>query len=249
MLLKIVSKNWHFILFLPAIAALIATSVTYQQPNIYAAKTQILLKSDDVYDYQNQIYSKLGYYGVYGDITNQKRIILSHDLISETLSKLNFGVSYFIVGRFRTIEQYDAVPFYVEAKYVNRGLYEMPIKLNIIDPTSYKLSFELNDKLYEEELKFGEEVVIDGSFIINVKKNPNLNDETIQKAWRTDYQFVMHRESTLVSRYKSSLSIENIEYTTILELICRMPLDNAPRFFSIPFRKFISITPCARRLM
>ena len=93
-LLKIFGKNWYYFLFLPAIAAVISYFYTYRMTDMYAAKTQILLKSDETYDYQSQIYKRIGWYGVYGDITNQKRVLASHDLIEQAIQKLNFEVSY-----------------------------------------------------------------------------------------------------------------------------------------------------------
>src|SRR5690348_7941343 len=107
---RLFSKNIWLFVVLPTIFFLFSYFYTYCLTNVYAAKTQILLKSNETYDYQNPLYKGLGYYGVYGDVTNQFRILQSHDLIYESLQKLKFDVSYYIVGRLKTTELYSAVP-------------------------------------------------------------------------------------------------------------------------------------------
>ena len=62
---KFIGKNWYLLLSLPLIGFSVAFYHNYKQADIYAAKTEILLKSSETYDYQNQIYSNLGYYYCY----------------------------------------------------------------------------------------------------------------------------------------------------------------------------------------
>ena len=62
------------------------------------------MKSEEVYDYQNQLTQGLGMgnsFASYDRIESQKRVILSSGLIRKTLRKLGVDVSYFIVGRIK----------------------------------------------------------------------------------------------------------------------------------------------------
>ena len=70
-LFKILFKNWYLFVGLPLIAFFISYVYSHRLTDVYAAKTQILVKSEDVYDYQQQIYKSLGYYDQYNDIQNQ----------------------------------------------------------------------------------------------------------------------------------------------------------------------------------
>jgi uncharacterized protein involved in exopolysaccharide biosynthesis len=103
-ILKFISKNWYLMLGFSLIGFAFASFVTHRMPNVYAAKCEILLKSSDTYDYQTQIYKELGYYSLIQDITNQKRILASYDLIEKVLDKVDFTQSYFLVGRIKTDE-------------------------------------------------------------------------------------------------------------------------------------------------
>ncbi len=102
--IRIASKNWYFVVVALLLSAVLSYLYSYKLPDIHGATTQILLKDNEVYDYQSQMYKSLGYVQSYSDIVNQKRVITSYDLIDATLDKLDFDISYFIVGRFKTTQ-------------------------------------------------------------------------------------------------------------------------------------------------
>ena len=103
-ILKFVSKNWILVPIFCSTAFVMAYFQRHKLPDIYGASAEILLKSNDSYNYQSKIYSSVGYYSVLQDINNQKRAIKSKDLIGRVIDKLDFNVSYFIVGRIRTAQ-------------------------------------------------------------------------------------------------------------------------------------------------
>ena len=118
----------------------------------YTSKIEILLKSNEVYDYQDKLYSNVGFYSYYGDITNQIRVITSYDLIQKALSKLNFKNSYFIVGRLNTKEFYEGLPFKVDINLINKNLYEKPFDFKIIDENQYQIKYEKTEMNYQKTL-------------------------------------------------------------------------------------------------
>ncbi|MEY4329984.1 MAG: hypothetical protein RL609_732, partial [Bacteroidota bacterium] len=78
-ILKFVSKNWILVPIFCSIAFVMAYFQSHKLPDIYGASAEILLKSNDSYNYQSKIYSSVGYYSVLQDINNQKRAIKSKD--------------------------------------------------------------------------------------------------------------------------------------------------------------------------
>ncbi len=70
---RIASKNWYFVVVALVLSAVLSYLYSYKLPDIYGASTQILLKDQDSYDYQNQMFRGLGYVQSYSDIVNQKR--------------------------------------------------------------------------------------------------------------------------------------------------------------------------------
>ena len=117
---------------------------TYKLTDVYAASSQILLKSNDTYDVQSTIFEGMGKGSAYHDYTdnyNAVRVIKSYDLIKNTLDRLNFNTSYFIIGRLRSQEVYDALPFNVTLSSVNSELFEKMIQISFVDEKRYKLSY------------------------------------------------------------------------------------------------------------
>lgn len=148
--IKYISKNWYLFILFGFIGYVFAYLYTHRLPNIYAAKTEILLKSSNAYDYQNQIRRDIGYYNIVQDIANQKRILTSYDLIAKVLGKLDFTISYYLVGRIKT-EQVDGFAFFdVECDWrkLDSRLFNVPINVKVIDMNKYNLSYNLGEKIH-----------------------------------------------------------------------------------------------------
>ncbi|MEZ4791837.1 MAG: polysaccharide biosynthesis tyrosine autokinase [Flavobacteriales bacterium] len=217
--LRIASKNWYFVVVALLLSGVLSYLYSYKLPDIYGATTQILLKDNEVYDYQNQVYKSLGYVQSYSDIVNQKRVLTSYDLIDAALAKLDFDVSYFIVGRFKTTQVYGGLPFKVQMDIHDPKLYDRPIDLKVIDSTKYELSYDRNGKLEKLVFRFDEEVKDPaGQFLLRVDRSPFIDGAAVERAAGTDYQFVKHEPGKLVKKYKSRISVDNQEFTTILDV-------------------------------
>ncbi|MBK8497430.1 MAG: polysaccharide biosynthesis tyrosine autokinase [Flavobacteriales bacterium] len=217
--IRIASKNWYFVAVALVLASVLSYLYSYKLPDVYGAKTQILLKDRDVYNYQSQMYQSLGYVAIYGDIVNQKRVLTSYDLVDKALDKLDFDVSYYIVGRFKTTQVYGTAPFVVHMQLVNHRLYDRPIDLRILDVEHYELSYDKGGEVVKRKFKFDDEGRDpDGEYIIKVRKTSQITPKTVGDLSQIDYQFVRHERSRLVGRYVNGIAVNNHEYTTILEV-------------------------------
>ncbi|MBK7111850.1 MAG: polysaccharide biosynthesis tyrosine autokinase [Flavobacteriales bacterium] len=216
---RIASKNWYFVVVALVLSAVLSYLYSYKLPDIYGASTQILLKDQDSYDYQNQMFRGLGYVQSYSDIVNQKRVLTSYDLVDRTLDKLDFDISYYIVGRFKTSEVYGTLPFVVHMDVLDDRLNERPFDMRIIDLNTFELNYDQGGKLTTRVFPFDQEVRDpDNSFILNVERSPYFNEQTLPRLVETDYQFVRHNRNTLVNKYKSTIGVKNQEFTTILDI-------------------------------
>ena len=190
---------------------------TYKLPDIYAAKTQILLKSDNTYDYQKQLFKGLGYTQDYQDTYNQIRVLSSNDIIEKAVNKLKLDVSYFIVGRLKTTEVYESMPFDFYVSFISNDLYEEGLKFKILDVNHFQLTYKKDNKELSNNYPFGKEVV-DNNFILTVKRNSLINDNSFISLKDNNYLIVVHNINNLVDNIKNTLDIQNIENTSILEL-------------------------------
>lgn len=214
---KIFSRNWYIILVFLLLSFIACYFYTYKLPNIYAAKSQVLLKTDETYDYQSQLFKGLGYYEAFQDNTNQIRILSSSDIIKKTLSKLRINTSYYIVGRLKTTEVYESMPFDFSMQVIYYGLYEQQIKFKILDENTYQITYLKNNAEIIKKFRFNEEIV-DSDFILSVNKNDNINNNTILSLKEIEYLVQVHNLDNLINKFRYALTIENIESTTILEL-------------------------------
>lgn len=222
-LVSILISNWHYIVLFPVIAFVISYLYTHRIPEVYAAKCQILLKSNETYDYQQKIYRGLGFgssYANYEETASQMRVITSSNLLEEVMQKLPLNVSYYIIGRLKTTEVYKHMPFtvvYDERSFASSG---MMFNLKILDSERFELNYTLDGASRTFEYEFGELILEDGLYL-RVERQQNLNDVSVRALAQMNYAFSVYPNRALVSEYKSNIDVTNIPYTSIVEISLR----------------------------
>lgn len=230
--IKFVGKNWYLMILFSALGLTYALFYTHRLPEEYAAKAEILLKSGDTYDYQSQIYKNVGYYSLLQDITNQKRVLSSHNLISKVLEKCDFTHNYYLIGRVKT-EQVDRFAFFdikCDWARMDYKLYGQPFVLKVVDLKHYSLSYVFQGKKIYQEFEFGkfyEEL----NFHIQINLHPGIDELNLKGLQDQNFQFTVTSPKRLVGQFKSSLSIDNVNLTSILTLKMRDQLESRAKIF------------------
>ena len=214
---KIILKNLGFIILIPLIAYGIGYVYTYRLTNIYGAQAELLLKSNETYDYQDPIYKGLGAYGVYMDVQNQIRILNSRDLIGEVIDKINIETSYYVVGRIKKVEVFETLPFKSKVTVLNPQIYELPIQVTILNKDEYQIKYESAGRKVDQTYPFDQEVTT-SDFILSLERRYELDDENIDDLKASNYEIVFHSRNYLISKYQSSLDVQNIEHTSVITL-------------------------------
>src|ERR1035437_5522972 len=215
--LQLLLGNWYVVVLCVAFSGALAYFYSYKLPEIYAAKTQLVMKSEETYPIQQGLYQGLGFDMGYEKLANEKNVLVSTDIVAQVVSKLKLDVTYYIVGRIQTKEVYSGIPFSVEAQMYSSGFYEFPFTFTIKDENSYEISYELNKQTVVEQHQFGEPV-IKKNFYFLISKDKSLNNSTISALKNITYQFIVHNKTSLTYKYKSALSVRDLEYTAILEV-------------------------------
>ena len=221
-LLNFFSANALVLIILPLMAFLLSLLYIHRQPTVYSSKSQILLKSEEVYDYQNQLTQGLGMgnsFASYDRIESQKRVILSSGLIRKTLRKLGVDVSYFIVGRIKKTEVYANLPFKVYPGLEGTAISNLAIAFRFIDKDFYELIFTHKGEELRKQYRFGE-VIYDYGFNFRVDKAPFINEIALTSLIDLNYEFVINDLGILENKYKSSIAVESLDWTSIIELKC-----------------------------
>lgn len=239
---RIFSKNWYFVVVALVLSAALSYLYSYKIPEVHGASAQILLKDREVYNYQTQVYQNIGYVAAYSDIVNQKRVLTSYDLVDKALSKLDFDISYYIIGRFKVSQVYGSLPFTVKIDLLNPKYYQRPFDLRVVDPDHYELSYDGGAGIVSKVYAFGQDVM-ENDFLLRVDKSEQLAAGSFEKVTASDYQFVRHSRPWLVNKYKSGMVVENLDYTTILQVTVEDEIPaRAKMFLDTLSREYINYT-------
>ncbi len=215
---RLVRKNFLLLLFIPLLTYAIGYIYAFRLPDVYGAKVELLLKSNETYDYQDPIYKGLGAYGMYMDVSNQTRILQSKDIIGEVVDKMNINVAYYFVERFKKKEVYGTLPFSANVELINENLYEVPISVEIVDINQYELSFEKNGQTVSERYYFDQELITE-DFKLILTRNYTFHENNIDVLKASDYEIQFRSNSSLINDFQQKMTITNLEFTSILEVV------------------------------
>ncbi len=228
-------SNWLLFLALPLGAYFISLLVIHRTSETYAAKMQIILKSGEIYDYQNSLLQGLGAgngYQSYNQVESQKKVLRSSNIISEVLDRLNLDVAYFIEGRLKTTEYFSNIPFEIVSykKDFGKNAYNRFIYINIIDTNSFRLKFERGGELLEATYDF-DQLILDNGFNFKIRKARNISAESLKVLREINYKFNIVPREQLIAKYKAALQSESLDWTNILEVtVTDQIVERAARF-------------------
>ncbi len=217
---RILKSNWWIPLLVMPVFYVFGIFYAYRLTNVYKATTEFLLKPDDTY-YKNNVLTDQNFYGLtsYIDNSNETRIIQSYDLSSQIVDKLidKIQVSYFIVGKVRTTEQFTGTPFRLRVNSINPVFYERPLDLDIIDYNRYEIKYEEDGKTQIKRGEFNKELM-DLDLNIVVERAETFTPKTEKSLKDIFYQFTVHSKQFLINTIRGNISVENPEYTQILRV-------------------------------
>ena len=212
---RLVYKNAALLIIIPVITFLVGYIYAYRLNDVYGSEAQLLLKSNETYDYQDPIYKGLGAYSTYTDIQNQIRILKSRSLIGEVIDKLEINVSQYVVGRLRRQEVFYTLPFKCNVDIIDGRFYEVPMSVEIKSEDRYTVKYEFDNKVHEFQGVFGEELRTD-QFRMTLDKLYGFDKGGLEVISKSNYELIVHTRDYLISKYQSNITIENIDFTSIL---------------------------------
>jgi len=150
-------------------------------------------------------------------VENEMAIIKSYKIVRQALQRLpDFYVSYFSVGRIRTIERYKECPFYVVWDSTKQIAYGQPIYVKLLNNNEYLLRID-KDKVINKKMKFGEWYTSKNfSFTIHLNSNFDVNEIALGQR---QYFFVFNNLNDLVKIYRNKISLTTTDKkSTVLEI-------------------------------
>ncbi|MGZ3865707.1 MAG: GumC family protein, partial [Bacteroidia bacterium] len=220
---RTILQNWYVPVILVPLLYLIGYFVAYRQFEIYQVSTQLLLKNNDQYYKEDVINETNNFYsaGSYVNNSNEIRVIKSYNLIEKVVDRLKsrLQVSYYIVGRVRTSEQFNGMPFLVYINSINPGLNEHKFSFKITGEHTYEIGYREGEKEVKKQGVFGKELIDSNSnFNLLINKSNDFGADYVKEIQNIQYEFVPHSLERLVAIFQSKLQIVNPDYTNVLTI-------------------------------
>ena len=217
---------WKQILLSILIFLLLGFFYNRYSKKIYKSSTTLLIKEETNASLgSDDIFEGLDLFGGQMNIKNEIGILKSFSLTKNTLEKLNFRISYFHSGSFKSNDIYKKTPFVVSIDENRPQSINQKFYIELISENEFILTTKLNnvnlfdlgtetfisnkdyDFNYEGLHKFGEKIMTDFfSFTISKNDLSLFKDED----W-VNYFFVVSSYNDLTKNYLKNLKILEIE--------------------------------------
>ncbi len=199
-----VMRYWYLILGVLIIAVITAFAFNRYTKQVYVISASFITKKFD----QNRT-GQLG--GVIEEnifrqnieVSQEIPFLKSQDKIEETLKRLDFGISYFVKGRFKTTEIYGPFNFKVILDSTSTSIpYGHPI---FIHSKNGKYTLETENADLQKELT-GKEFFFGRPYDLKGWKF-TINQNTTASRGTDYYYFIINNPRSLLSEYRNKLSI------------------------------------------
>lgn len=222
--LKLLGKNWWLIVSLAGLGYGAGKLITHRQLDIHNATAEILLESQETFNYQEQMLGQLGATSLSNDVLNQLRILQSYDLVGRAVDSMHQPVDYYFVGRVRTTQVEGFGNLEVEARpdLFNPELLGVDIDLFIETPETYIVRYiRLGGEAVEEIRPFDEPIEgPDLALTVSLKDQSlkTASPERLEDARRQHFRVRVYDRGQRIEQFREALTVENISRTSILTL-------------------------------
>lgn len=212
---KILS-NWYWFVITVFLTVSIAYFANRYSDRIYQVSSSILIiESNSNSYYSDEMIQGLDMFKQESNLRNQIGILQSFDLNKKVIDELDFGITYYGVGRIRDPELYQPSSLKVNIDTSHYQYYGIPIYVSIISAEEYILTLEIEEFNIDKKLRFGEQFENEYlSFNITIR-----NPESFFEMQTNDYYFYINNPIYLTNMYRNKLGINLLdEEGTILNL-------------------------------
>jgi len=217
-ILKILWSRWYWIASILIICIISAYVYLWYTPQTFSTSGSLK------FEQTNSEISELlrGKFSVDGSKTvdAESYVIKSNSLLSDAISRVDYRVSYFIAGRFRTKEMYPYRPFEVKVlKEDSLQRYTGSYNFKKLDQNKFKISVKDENNNIVVEKKFGEIFTLLGYTLVV---------SNIDKTDFADYFFKINHKEDLLGRVAGGLGVKELGKNSNIMLVSL--IDENPYF-------------------
>jgi len=202
-------KYWYFFPISLLLALVGAKYYNWYKNPVYAVTAKLMVKDQN--PAKDQFLKQLDVEAPSKIIENEIEILRSHNLLAKVLNDLEFDVSYFLVGDVKVSEVYKDCPFSVEIKSLEYPAYGMDFEVELIDTTSFTITYERGDEEINIPGSYGEELGIDLGKVIflkrsNFPKSALYDPEYDKRNYRIRFNTITRNQHKYLSKLSVALS-------------------------------------------
>lgn len=206
---KILWSRWYWVASILAVCVICSYIYLWYTPQTYTTSSSLKFEQNNS-ELSSLLSSKLSA-GESKTIEAESYVIKSNELLTNAIGRLDYRVSYYIVGRFRTKEMYPYKPFEVKViKEDSLKRHTGTYLFKKIDKNKFRLSIKDDKQNLSIQKKFGELFTFAGYTML------------IEDSFKTDlsdYYFRVNHRADLLSRVSKALTIKELgKNTNIMQL-------------------------------
>jgi capsular exopolysaccharide synthesis family protein len=202
-------SSWYYFVLLIGASLLIGVYTAYQKQDVYQSVTEILISGPSDVNASLSSYQGLAGYEAYATLSNQKRVLLSYDLLAEVVNKLNWNYSIYQEGRLRRVELYPNGPFYVLDFQTKNSSIRKEFKIQYSEEKTVLTLFMGKD---EKVFDFPANALYFNNDLVHLKLAKRVSNI------RGDYHVLTRTESGNVATLRRSMTLSDFEYTSFIKI-------------------------------
>jgi capsular exopolysaccharide synthesis family protein len=136
-------RFWYVYVACIALGLVIARYYNWYRNPVYAITAKLMVRDDNMG--KEKFLQQLDVDKPVKNIENEIEILRSYNLLFKALNKLEFDVSYFLVGDVKVSEVYKDCPFSLQSDQVQYGVYNKVFDVHLVDSSRFEWSYASAD--------------------------------------------------------------------------------------------------------
>ncbi len=142
----------------------------------------------------------------FNNLSKEIELIKSNLFITKVVEELGSHIGYYQYGDILYEERYKNAPFQVWIGKISSHLYDKPIDVEILDLSSYILSYKFGDQTFSETYHFNDTIRTEEFELCIRQKKPGILEKD------REYFFIVHSRPAMVDYIKNNLTVEPLDF-------------------------------------
>lgn len=199
-------RYWYLFAIFIVLGFFIAKYYNWYKTPVYAVTAKLLVKDDS--GGKDRLLRQMDVEAADKNIENEIEIFRSHNLLAKALDRLDFDVSYYLIGNVKVSEVYTDCPFKISIDKLEFSAYSQPFFVDIIDSTSFVFHYEKNSEAKQINGVFGESFNMGmGEITLEKRENFPVKQITDPNFEKRKYRISFNTIGANQNKYLSRLSV------------------------------------------